>query len=192
MAARRRTGSFSPNTSLRLRSSKVDMLLDIVFSVSGHRQDHTNQIFHFLPPTGSFFCYAYHGFLQEQPIPSLDDLHRSQAFFVVVRHVIDAGALKLVRQAASALRRRCISSTETFSLCVEIVHVLPNGSRTRPSREPKNISVMGLNTLAPASTARAKTASESATKIWASKVCSGHPSIDSPKFTRESPNFSSQ
>jgi hypothetical protein len=29
----RRTGSFSPNTSVRLRSSKVDMLLDIVFSV---------------------------------------------------------------------------------------------------------------------------------------------------------------
>jgi hypothetical protein len=25
--------SFSPNTSLRLRSSKVDMLLDIVFSI---------------------------------------------------------------------------------------------------------------------------------------------------------------
>src|SRR5437879_120410 len=37
MAARRRTGSFSPNTSLRLRSSKVDMLLDIVFSVSNRR-----------------------------------------------------------------------------------------------------------------------------------------------------------
>src|SRR5689334_22668213 len=37
MAARRRTGSFSPNTSLRLRSSKVDMLLDIVFSVSDRR-----------------------------------------------------------------------------------------------------------------------------------------------------------
>ena len=68
------------------------MLLDIVFSVSGHRQDHTNQIFHFLPPTGSFFCYAYHGFLQEQPMLSLDDLHRSRAFFVGVRHVIDAGA----------------------------------------------------------------------------------------------------
>jgi len=30
-------GSFSPNTSLRLRSSKVDMLLDIVFSVSDCR-----------------------------------------------------------------------------------------------------------------------------------------------------------
>src|SRR5437879_13310031 len=30
-------GSFSPNTSLRLRSSKVDMLLDIVFSVSDRR-----------------------------------------------------------------------------------------------------------------------------------------------------------
>jgi hypothetical protein len=29
MAARRRAASFSPNTSLRLRSSKVDMLLDI-------------------------------------------------------------------------------------------------------------------------------------------------------------------
>jgi hypothetical protein len=96
------------------------------------------------------------------------------------------------RQAASALRRRCISSTETFSLCVEIVHVLPNGSSTRPSREPKNISVMGLNTSAPASTACAKTASESATKIWASKLCSGHPSMDSPKFTRESPNLNSQ
>src|SRR5207245_798813 len=37
IAARRRTGSFSPNTSLRLRSSKVDMLLDIVFSVSDRR-----------------------------------------------------------------------------------------------------------------------------------------------------------
>jgi hypothetical protein len=33
-------------------------------------------------------------------------------------------------------------------MCVEIVHVLPNGSRTRPSREPENISVMGLNGLA--------------------------------------------
>jgi Helicase conserved C-terminal domain len=75
----------------------------------------------------------------------------------------------LVRQAVGALRRRCISSTETFSLCVEIVHMLPNGSRTRPSREPKNISVMGLNPSAPASTACAKTASESATETWASK-----------------------
>jgi hypothetical protein len=67
------------------------MLLDIGFSVSGRRQDHTNQIFHFLPSTGSFFRYAYHRFLQERPILSLDDLHRSRAFFLVVRHVIDAG-----------------------------------------------------------------------------------------------------
>jgi len=36
----------------------------------------------------------------------------------------------------------------TSSMCVEIVHVLPNGSRTRPSRAPRNISVMGLNGLA--------------------------------------------
>src|SRR5271169_271898 len=92
IAARRRTGSFSPNTSLRLRSSRVEMLLDIVFSLSGRRQDHTNQIFHFLPPTGSFFRYAYHGFLQEQPILSLDDLHRSRALLVVVRHIVDPTA----------------------------------------------------------------------------------------------------
>jgi hypothetical protein len=32
-----RTGSFSPNTSLRIRSSEVDMLLEIVFSVSHRR-----------------------------------------------------------------------------------------------------------------------------------------------------------
>jgi hypothetical protein len=31
IAARQRTGSFSPNTSLRLRSSKVDMLYDTDF-----------------------------------------------------------------------------------------------------------------------------------------------------------------
>lgn len=99
---------------------------------------------------------------------------------------------KALHQAASALRRCCISSSETFSLCVEIVHVLPNGSRTRPSREPKNISIMGLSIWAPASTAFANTASESATNIWASKVCSGQPSVDSPKFTRGSPNFNSQ
>jgi hypothetical protein len=75
--------------------------------------------------------------------------------FSTVRGLCGRGSpnSKLVRQAASALRRCCISSTETSSVCVEIVHVLPKGSRTRPSREPKNISVMGLNTWAPASTA---------------------------------------
>jgi hypothetical protein len=76
--------------------------LDIVFSVSGRRQDHTNQIFHFLPPTGSFFRYAYHGFLQEQPILSLDDLHRSRALLVIVRYVIDSGAHGIARKVIEA------------------------------------------------------------------------------------------
>src|SRR5260370_19876951 len=92
------------------------MLLDIVFSFSSRRQDHTNQIFHFLPPTGSFFRYAYHGFLQEQPILSLDELHRSRALLVVIRHMVDPCAHGIAPNQPSIVGLQYKRSPESTSI----------------------------------------------------------------------------
>ena len=54
---------------------------------------------------------------------------------------------------------------------------VPEGSAIRPAREPKNMSVIGMISFAPASTARLTNSSESSTKICASSPFAGRPSI---------------
>lgn len=68
---------------------------------------------------------------------------------------------------ARASSRRCISAWEMASVLVASVQVFPKASETRPSRVPKNISVTGITTAAPAATARANDSSAFGTKICA-------------------------
>ena len=51
-------------------------------------------------------------------------------------------------------------------MCEEMAHTWPKGSSTMPYRSPQNWSVRGINTFAPAATARANAASQSSVQKW--------------------------
>src|SRR5829696_7778808 len=55
--------------------------------------------------------------------------------------------------AAHSSERFCISSGETSSMCVAIVHVWPKGSWTRLKRSPQNMSSGSISDVAPESIA---------------------------------------
>src|SRR5438874_197879 len=63
--------------------------------------------------------------------------------------------------AIADFARSACSRGDTSSLWVARLHWLPNGSSSLPKRSPQNMSVTGMRTLQPASTARLKAASTS-------------------------------
>ena len=73
------------------------------------------------------------------------------------------------RQYPSSRSLRCISSGASRSLSIAIIQTLPKESDKRPSRIPKNMSVIGIRTVAPARTACSKRVSGDSTKICAVK-----------------------
>src|SRR5262249_32615874 len=55
--------------------------------------------------------------------------------------------------AIAALARSAICLGGTFSVCVAMLHSLPNGSRSFAKRSPQNMSVGGMSVVQPSATA---------------------------------------